>query len=256
MKKLLLLIIIFVSGCTNTIEQFYKGLSPEESIKLFGPCTNEQPIVIKTNNYEDYYKIAAERFVIIGTSEFNATSINENEVINFGKKINAEIATISSMYSHTEHYYTPITTPNFSNTHTTINDGFGYSIVTMDSQTTQYSTQYLPTSARRYDYGIIFWRKMPIKPKLGIRTKDLNTKEREILQSNKRVIVLVVFNGSAAFKNDILKGDIITKINDKEIYNIDDLDNYMDNFKGKTISLDIIRKGRHLKKTIKLEEEK
>lgn len=252
-KKYLILILFCISGCSNTIEKFYSGMSPQESINLFGENKNQSPIIHEATNSEEIYNMAANGFVIIGYSMFNTANINKNEILKFGKKINAEVITIAYQYTHTVNSVTPIIIPNFSNTNTTIRNNYGLNIANIDSNTTNYSTQYIQSSINRYDYQIIFWRKYPSKPKLGLRVVTLTQKEKLKIQSNKGVSVVVVANGSPAYKHDILPYDIITKINDKDIYSPQDLHIFLANFKGKILNIEIIRNNKLIKKIVKLD---
>lgn len=252
-KKYLFFILLFISGCTNVVEKYYSGMSVQESNAKFGNNKNETPMLVKITNDEEIYNIAANNYAIIGESNFNTTGVSEDEMLSFGKKINAELITFFYQYTHTVDSTYTITIPNFSTTNTTVSNRYGYTLGYIDSNTTSYSTQQIPYSTRMYDYHITFWRKDPRKPKLGLQVLGLTQQEQAKIQSYKGVCVIVVINGSPAYKNDILPYDIITKINNKEIYNVKDFYEYLQSFNGNSIKLEIFRNNKLINKTIKLD---
>ncbi len=252
-KKYLFFILLFISGCTNIVEKYYSGMSIQESNAKFGNNKNETPMLVKITNGEEIYKIAANNYEVIGESNFNTSGVSEDKMLSFGKKINAEIITYFYQYTHTVDSTYTVTTPNFSTTNTTVSNSYGNILGYIDSNTTSYSTQYIPYSTRMYDYHIAFWRKYPIKPRLGLKIANLTQQEQAKIQSYKGVCVIVVINDSPAYKNDILPYDIITKINNKEISNTKDFHEYLHKFNGNSIKLEIFRNNKLINKIIKLD---
>jgi len=74
----------------------------------------------------------------------------------------------------------------------------------------------------------------------------------DLSESNKGACIFAVVKGSPAFKNDILAGDIIRKINDIEVIDANHLKNIIHENKGQEIKLEIFRDDKTIIKQIQL----
>ena len=84
-----------------------------------------------------------------------------------------------------------------------------------------HGTRYVPYSEDVYAYNAIYLRLDKKMPRIGLLAQSLTPKERKKLGSNKGVKVIVVVTRAAAYKADILEGDILLKFNGVEIEDID-----------------------------------
>lgn len=89
---------------------------------------------------------------------------------------------------------------------------------------------------------------------LGVQFRSLNNEESKSLQSNSGIYVMTVINDSPAFRNDILSGDIIKKINGEEIDGEKYFSHILQKLKGQNVTITIFRKDRILKKDVKLNQ--
>ena len=89
------------------------------------------------------------------------------------------------------------------------------------------------------------------RPELGILATDINATMQQALGLPEGILVQQVKEGSAAEKAGILTSDIITKIGNKDIKTITDIDLSKDLYKsGETVDIVLIRSGKE--QTIKL----
>lgn len=103
-------------------------------------------------------------------------------------------------------------------------------------------------NVRRYDYNIVLFISKPRdyiqNQKTGFETVSLDTSSRKRLQRNTGVVVDIVYSESSAFYANIIKDDVIIKINDKDIIDKDDYQSVYDSIqKGEVIKLTIVRNG-------------
>ena len=93
------------------------------------------------------------------------------------------------------------------------------------------------------------------RPYIGISpvTVDEDTAKRYQLPSG--VYVYTIENNSPAQKAGLQKGDVITKINETEITNVNELNKEKNNYKiGETITLHVYRNGETIELSLTLEE--
>lgn len=80
--------------------------------------------------------------------------------------------------------------------------------------------------------------------KTGFEIQSLDTSSRKRLQRNTSVVVDIVYSESNAFYANIIKDDVIIKINDTNIINKDDYLSVYENLqKGQIVNLIIVRNG-------------
>jgi membrane-associated protease RseP (regulator of RpoE activity) len=97
-----------------------------------------------------------------------------------------------------------------------------------------------------------FWNKYAKTPVLGIYFRNLTDEEKFRVESNKGVFITNIVKQSPAYNANLLVGDIIFKINNKEIFDDYYLKNLIMQNTKKTIDLEIIRKDKHINKVINL----
>jgi hypothetical protein len=199
-------------------------------------------------------------YAMVGYSSFwSSTTQTEEAAIQQGKEVGADLVLIlNPKYAGSSTSHIPITTPNVARSYSTGSatayGSSGGSVSAYGSgTTTTYSTttNYIPVTIDRFDYGAVFF----VKPRfiLGVAPRDLNDSERQRLQSNKGVAVNIVVDDTPAFHSDILVGDIITGIDGIEVSNSKYLESLLEERSKNTVSLSIIRDGKQIKKSIQLD---
>lgn len=274
MKKLLLLLCLVLGGCaTNPYKQFFTDLTGGIDVSKSPKCiiSTEDPKIYQGADVDqDYQRMLEEGYGLLGYSSFNAGAVSQKLAIRQGKEIHASIILVYSKYTHTESGVLPLTLPDTKTTQTSAS-GTGYSSGNIygsggsatyhgsgqysgAATTTTYGTKttYIPYNTQRYDYLTSYWIKVK-PPVLGINATDLTPEERKTLGSNKGIKIIAVVKGSPAFVADLFKGDILTKINDKEIIDVPSLMGLLNEFKGKKVTLKVFRDNQFLNKEVQLD---
>ena len=229
MKKTILLIIIFLFliSCESTpssssFQSFSKWYDPwieaSDYSQLITLKEGQQPKIRRSYNIDnDINELLSENYEIIGKTGFNGTASDDKDLDeNIRKQCIQNGATIA-LY---EIEYTDTRSGTFSS-------GGSYNI-------------------RRYDYVVYYFAESKNEINIiGLWVTDLNNKKRQELQRNTGAVVYVVYKYSPAFFANILKDDIIIKLNDEEIRNRRDF-NFSSYFlsKGDEVIIEIIRNNK------------
>lgn len=222
-NKLFLILILFGLlgwGCAKPYPQFYhdetNGFDVTTSPLYEVP--DGEPKVINSNfaNIEnDDITMFEDGYIRLGYSSFNAKHYGEHGAISQAKKVHASVVIIYSRYINTASGSVPITTPN--------------------------------------DQSATYWIKIKDSAvRLGVHIIDLTPEARQATGSNKGMLILAVLKNSPAFHADIINGDILRRVGENEIY---DLDSYLDalgKYAGTETQVVVWRKGNEIKKSIKL----
>ena len=78
---------------------------------------------------------------------------------------------------------------------------------------------------------------------LGVKVRDLSDDLRRKIGSNRGVVVNVVVKGSPASQADIMRGDIITRINYEVVSDVQGFRETIDRYAGQEIVLQTFREG-------------
>jgi serine protease Do len=188
--------------------------------------------VYSTDDFNRDLEILASRgYLPIGVSAFNASvaSIMVEDLRAQGEAVGAHAVLIKSKYSDTIQ---------------------GAVSVKAQQTGTTYSskTVMMPYAVDRYNVGAIFLAKTKIR--LGISVSPLNNEDRQKLQTNSAVRIFAVVEGSPAFYADILPGDYLMKIADKNAYSIDSFGEIVKENAGKDVDILLIRGDQELIKHV------
>lgn len=228
MKKYLLLLLftLFLLSCSTTggLSNFYKP-SFSENDYISQECLlaeGEEPKIYYSDNISnDITLLRSNYYQILGYSSFNGPaqgdSLSKN-VTNLSKEKRAKVA---------------IYTFNFTDTRHGVSSSSG--------RVSSYNI-------KRYDYTIVLFVDLPKEyvknQKTGFEIMDLDTESRQRLKRNTGVVVDIVYNSSPAFYANLIKDDVIIKINNSEMY---ESSNYYELLKklnrGKKVIITVIRNG-------------
>lgn len=248
-----------LSGCApEPYSHFYSGrVDAAKDPKVIIP--NEEPKLFRGSDKEkDALAMAENGYVMVGYSAFNAGNVDNKGAIAQAKKVHASIILIYSEYVNTVSGVMPFTQPD-TRTSTSSLSGNVYgprgdmATYSGTATTTTYGskTTYIPFSVNRYDYLATYWAKL--KPLLlGVRVRDLTPETRNEIQSNKGVRVAIVVKDSPAFRSDILKGDVLRRIGETEIYDAKSFGNTVQKYEGQNVFITIYRNGKLLKKQVQI----
>lgn len=261
-------LVLSLAGCaTNPYQEYFTDNTRGRDLlasSYIVPPPKEPKIFRGTDQKEDTQKMLEDGFFLIGFSQFNSREVSRAYALAFAKKIHAAEVLIYSRYTNTVTEMVPTVTPVTTRIETIHNDGERFredrdrgrltrpSVST--TTITEFDTTYLPTAVNQYDYYATYWIKGR-PPIVGIRPRNLSTDERQRLGTNKGIVVMAVVTGSPAFKADILKGDIVMKVNGQDILSVQNFyHTIVPPLQGKTAVLTILRNGELLTRTIRVGE--
>jgi len=245
--------ILLLVACANPYAQFYTDQLGGRSIDEFPIIERHmgEPRIYSTTDQEhDGRALLENGYLLIGYSSFNAGAVDSKQAVRQAKKVGAAIVLVQSQYTNTVTGTIPYTVQNPSQTVTTYHSGSvygsggygGYSGTSTTTVPGGYTTHQIPYSVNRYEYGATFWAKS--KPlSLGVQVNDLTDEMRREIGSNRGVVVNVVVKGSPAFNADIIRGDIITRINDETIADAQIFGATVSRYAGQDVVLHTYRDG-------------
>lgn len=203
MKKLLILFIISISliSCATTkldiLEKSFAASNLDGISNLEYLKDNEDPVIINTNDPENtFLELCSKHNIPIGFANFNGPKFKDfNYLKNYAKSIKAKYVIFGERYNKTLTYQNGSIGP------------FGGTLTTDNYDIYEYAVCYLVKDNRDKRYGFLY--------------EDLTELQRTQLQQNTGVYVRLVYQNTPAFYSNLIRGDIIIKINDKKIFNED-----------------------------------
>ncbi|SEL90058.1 PDZ domain-containing protein [Colwellia chukchiensis] len=227
----------------------------------------EEPKIYTTNNFQrDINILRSKRYVPVGYSSFNGGYEDTDNAAKQAKAVGAKIILISSEYTNTQTSTTALTLPD---TQTTYHSGYGNANTTYNSSTggylgssnttgtysgtsTTYGTKTVPitTHQRRYDQSAVYFVKSTQKLKYGLMFNNLNPEQRAFFQRNTGVIVEVVIEDTPAFYANVLPGDLLIKVDENPVHNIEHATKILKSTPGPQSILSVIRNGEEKEITV------
>lgn len=249
-------------GCKNPFTDFYQDRTGGLDLVATGAIAKPtgDPVIYGGDDPEgDYLRMREDGYGLLGFSSFNSGgNVDKDAAIAQGRKVGASIIRLyPPKHTGTRSGAMPMMMPNNTTTYssgsaTAYGPGGTMNVYGTGTSTT-YGTQVVvvPYRVSRYDYMATYWAK-DIRPIIfGVEFQELTPEERSQIGSNKGARVHVVMKGSPAFRADIMRGDIIKKIGETEIIDVDQARKTTRQYEGKTVSVELIRAGNP--KTIQVE---
>ncbi|KMV30342.1 hypothetical protein AB733_11700 [Photobacterium swingsii] len=242
-----------LQGCAiNPYTEFYQSYVDGKDLGNYSYVLKkgEEPEVLKG----DFDKVISIRdsylrnnYKQIGYSSFNGSKSSSDSAIKQAKKVGATVVLIASEYASTENIQQTLLLPQTSTTNTF--GMVGNSTVNLYGTTQSMQQTTLNKTIDRYDQAAAYLVKLKKEPVFGAVVSALDFKQKQEINSNKGVEVKIIIDGSPAYLNDVLEGDILTKANGKELLNPDVAVNILTSFKhGDVVNLEYWRKGeKHIK---------
>jgi hypothetical protein len=220
-KILIILSIILFSSCT-TFSSFYDPWHDvNELSNIITLQEGQEPRINRSSNIDDdVNEILSNNYIIIGTTSFNGP---DDDITNSIKRQCRQNGATIALY------------------------GKNYT----DTRSGNYYSSY---NVRRYDYTIYYFVQRKYLPALGWRLINLDNENRRIFQRNTGAIVYVVLKNTSVFYANIVRNDIIVRINEHIINNVDDYWEIYDSLIPSTvIEVEYIRNNRSNVVNIKVE---
>lgn len=253
-----------ITGCASGYKQYYKS-APQEALDLAdsrrsGPPT-AMPAVERANssaNAQEYVKGYMKRsYMLIGQSFFySGHNESEEAAIQQGRDVRADLILIfNPKYAGSVTSSVPISVPTTTRTYSsgsaTAYGSSGGSVTAYGSgASTTYgtTTNYVPVTVDRHDYGALYFVKM--RASFGAVTRELSDTERQALQSNKGAVIDIIIDDSPAFNADLLVGDVIVSVDGVIVSNTKAFYDLLKERSGKRVSLVLLRQGNRIEKQV------
>jgi hypothetical protein len=262
--RLTFLFLALLAGCTSGYAQFYRsanGATPE-AISAYRanppPKTPRLEHAGGANGQAIAEAYARHGYMLVGYSSFNSGQRqSDTGAIEQGERVGADIVVvIDPRYTGSISTSVPLTTPTTQTSYTTgtataYGTG-GTATAYGNATTTTYGQQttYIPMTVHRFDYGALYFVMRHIV--FGANIRELNDEERKAMQSNRGVYVLSVVDGSPAYRDDILPGDIIVSIAGQPVYGVKGEIDLILQHKGQSVDVALTRGGQIISKSVQL----
>jgi len=257
LKVLIFPILIFsLSGCgggANHYDNLYKAFykpnqsvaenidSPDESYHKLKD--GEEPQIIKSREddmQDDLLKLASQGYKTIGESNFIGEKPSDKKLIKQAKRVGATLVLLVNTYKGRETETNTVYMPQ--NARTSYRGSYG-----SGSARTTYNAPINFTSS--YDMiaqKAVYLIKNLKKSKFGLVIGDLTEKVKQQLERNTGALVNVVMDDSPAFYSNIIRGDVIIKVDDATINRADEALKAMGGVSPSATEavLTIVRKGK------------
>lgn len=253
-------VLALLQGCATPFAQFYYDqtggvdLSKLPSVVL---PTSEPQIYRGNDQEQDALKMFEDNYNLVGYSSFNGGNVDENGAVTQAKKVNASVVIWYSKYTGAVSGSVPLTLPGTRTSSTLLSGSSygsgGYTSYSGTAYTTTYGTNttYIPYTVHRSDYLATYWIKMK-PPIFGTHIRDLSPEIKQQIGSNKGVLIYAVIKGSPAFEADILKGDVLRKIEDVVVFDEESFQKALTEYQGREVDVLIVRGDKELHKSVKL----
>ncbi len=220
----------------------------------------EKPQLRLTENIQsDGWGLFERGYFMVGYSKFDGPKIEVDLAIAQGAAAGAHVVLVQRKYAKT--LTETVTVTHWPPSETTeIREKTDVSGGTRDRQVDRRveittsrgpETVYVPKQVDYYEHSATFWRKID-RPVFGGLVQDLTEDLRQKLQANRGLVVRAVMLDSPAFKADLLKGDIILKINDEPVPSAAQFYENLKIMAGKNISVSLLRGSNTINRIISL----
>jgi hypothetical protein len=231
---------------------------PLETLADMRGISNE-PAVARASTFDGLADAYTRRgYGPIGASSFSSGNNERDEsAVKQAKQVGADLVVIvDQQFSESRTSSVAITTPTtstaYTNSSATAFGPLGSATAFGSATTTTYGSQtaYVPMTVNRYNYGAMYFVKRHYI--LGVVGRDLRDDERRGLQTNRGLFVTTIVDGTPAYLNDILPGDVLISVNDVPIAGNADFSNQMQHFRGQAVDFLVIRGTDKITKKVSL----
>lgn len=253
-----------LTACASGYKEFYRpmaGATPERIAATRAGPPPATPALERVATSD--MQVVADQYTkrgygLIGFSSFNSGEApSDSAALTHGAEVKADLVVIlNPRYTGSVTSAVPITVPTTTtsfSTGTATAYGPGGPVTAYGSGTTTTygtSTTMVPITVNRQDFGAAYFVKR--KWSFGIVPRDLTDDERRALQSNRGLAVRLVVEGTPAFNEDILPGDLVTEIDGLPVANVAALGPMLQEREGRRINVTIVRNGVRLAKSVQL----
>ncbi|MBT6963828.1 MAG: PDZ domain-containing protein [Lentimicrobiaceae bacterium] len=220
--SIIIISVVFVpllTNCTNGYIEFYKDFGVKDG-RL---NNNSNPEIYGTsskNINEDIQKVRRNKYYTIGNSFFMGPSGSTNDITKAAKEKGADLVLYFEEYRDSTTSNTSMSVPDSQTSYHSgsVSSSGGYG--TYSGTSTTYGTRQVPISITHhyYDFGAVFFRKYPNKPRIGFGSNSCTDQQKKQIQKNQCWYIQIIFNDSPAYRQNLMEGDIFISINGHDVY--------------------------------------
>jgi hypothetical protein len=238
-------------GCANPYRANYISMGeriPPWIQNRFAPPEKKPQLRFSNDMASDKTDLFEKGYFMMGYSKFDGKRFDDSLALSKAKSIGAGIVLIEKRYSKTMEETVPMTlwTPR---TTTEIRENTSYNGVKGKQDVTRRTeiwtggdpeVTYVPKQVDLFEYTATFWRKVN-NIIFGAFVTGLPDDLRKYLQTNKGLVVRNLIVDSPAYQADLLKDDIILKVNNDPVPGMQRFYEKMNAMAGQEIELTVLR---------------
>lgn len=263
MKNIIVVLAVgLLSACVNPYRANFNSTQdryPSWLESRFAPHT-KAPKLIPTDNIEaEGQKLFEQGYIMIGYSRFDHPKLDSALAVQEGKARGADLVLLQRKFSQSLTETVTMTQWGPSET-TDLHENTG---VTSGTETTHIDrrisittsrgpeTVYVPQQVDYFEHAATYWRKIE-RPIFGASVRDLSDELKQKLQTNRGLVVRSLVIDSPAYAADVLKDDVILKIDGEGVPSAKRFYEDLIGKAGKDVTLSILRGNKTIEKKVKL----
>lgn len=231
----------FRGGYESRLERWPSG----EASRLL-PLTEPPRLVTSSNMREDAIHMMENGYLLLGRSRFTGPQIDSREALALAKEVGAGVVIVQQQYLDTVTENVAVTEyipPREETVTIRHDDGFVITEREVKRQVDgEFKTTYVPTTSDYYEQTATYWA-LSKPPIFGVLVRALDAETRQALGTNQGVGIVAVINDSPAFKADMLRGDVITRVAGEPIQGPDHFFDLVIAHAGREVAVEVLRDG-------------
>ncbi len=259
---LITLIAALTAACANPYRSNFNSIQdryPQWLESRLAPKAAAPDVVQTDDIQKEGWGLVEKGYVMIGFSRFDLPQISIDLAISEGKTRGADIVLVQKRFSKsltetvTMTQWGPTETTEYREDTGISGDRGTRRVDRRVSVTTTRGpeTVYVPQQVDYYEHSATYWRKVE-RTLFGAVVQDLTDEQKARLQTNRGLSVRALVTDSPAFQADLLKGDIILKIDGQQVPSAQKFYEGLIQKAGQDVKLSILRNDKTIEKTVRL----
>lgn len=212
------------------------------------PLKGDPSIFASSGNWvEDYRRMVASNFMLLGISDYNASQIGSRTALTLATMIGAQIVIIEPKYADADTDPLPFH-PQLRRSGDD-NRGGGPA----NNVGPAHIPAHIPDAISTSDYGAQFWARAKL-PVFGANFSNFDMADARVAGTDEGVKVYVIIRNSPAFDGNVIINDLITHVDGDPVRSVQDFMNIIERNAGNEITLSVIRKNEKLSLPIELND--
>lgn len=260
MKITILLLPMLIMGCANPYRANFNSTKEQYPAWLearFSPKTGQPQLILSDDVQAGNWRLLEKGYLMIGFSKFDGPQIDVDLAVKEGRRVGADVVLVQRKF--TKSLTETVTVTQWPPSETTeiredtdVSGGKGTRQINRRVEITTSKgpeTVFVPKQVDYYEHAATFWRKIE-RPIFGAVVRDLSDDQKQKLQTNRGLVVRNIIADSPAFEADLLKGDILLKIDGEPVPTARRFYEDIITLAGKQVTLTILRSDKKIDKKL------